>query len=65
MEEEARRACPVPDGGPAGVGGQRNGFAVLHFVPALRVRGAPVAPASGPRDGAAIGAASETGGSEK
>ncbi len=51
---------PVPDGGPTGSGGPRNGFAVLHCVPALttpsrRRAGAPVgcaglrpAPADGP-----------------
>ncbi len=36
-------SCPVPDGGPAGPGGSRNGFAVLLFVSVLRMRAPPIA----------------------
>nr|CAI0341900.1 hypothetical protein SHINE37_90142 [Rhizobiaceae bacterium] len=43
----ARRRDPSGFG-PAGTGIQRKGFALLHFVPALRVHRPPMVPASGP-----------------
>jgi len=61
------RSQPVPDGGPAGAGGPRNGLAVLHFVWALPARRdatglvgcaiPPDCPGIGPPRRAAMGAA--------